>query len=354
METWPSTYTISKVVREMPPANPSRFLGVRFLPLNTQDFLDTQTIRYDQYGPHRGMIPAHSLDTDPALLKGETLATKSMPTRYWKGARRINESDILRVRNLGPQFQTLQRDRLVTRAMNAVKLAVDVRMEYSRWLALNEGFAAFSEDGVTFAESYGLPSVSTATTADWDEFASATPVDDVIEELVNFRGLGVTRVDMVINGKAANWLARNQDFIDRFSQSIRAADVGPGKIAQTFLECAGGGDSLLKAVHVYDEGYVNSSGTWTPFVSDDRCYLIGSVVETAPADNEFPAEDMLGEWASTPAVRDGLDDVSPGMFAIPEDETRTGNPYYDITAGIYGMPVIYQPNWVRRINIKQT
>lgn len=351
METWPSTSVISRVIREKPPADPSKFLGVRFLPLNTRSYLNTNTIQYDYYGPYRGMVHAHDLNTDPKLLKGETMGTKTMPTRYWKSASRVNESDILGVRMLGERYQQLQTDLLVKRAINRVKLAVDTRMEYLRWKALNNDLLTFNEDGIAFSEDYGLPSV-TNSSVDWDELATADPVADVQNELLNFRGSGVTRVDMVVNGKVANWLSQNEGFFDRYSGTVRPGDFTAGKIAQTFLEMVGGG--LLQGVWVYDGCYVDSNGTTQFFVPDNRCFLIGTSMETTPLDNDFGAEDMLGEFASTPAIRDGLDDVSPGMFAIAEDHTREGNPYFDAIGGIYGMPAIYHPTWIRRINTKQT
>lgn len=359
MESWPLPYTINRVVRTRPAPNPQKFLGLgRFCPLNTRDYTDPKSIRYDQYGPPTGMLPAHIPDTDPKKVKGEKLRTLSMSTRHWLGQRTIGKSDILNTRRLGPEFQETQRDRLVMRAVAGLELRTYVRMESLVWRAFNEDLLNFSEGDVQFSENYHLPEVVPAE-HDWDDFANANPVKDIQTQLLAFRGTGVTSVEMVINGEVAFWLAQNEGFAERYSGQLRFGDLAVGNIASALMQMIGG--DLLKKIHIYDGHFIpdevpdeEDEDLYSEFfIPSNRCFLLGMTMdEPQPIDNNLDPQDMLAEFASTPEIRDGLDDIGSGLFMIPEDKTRTGNPHYDLTGGVAGMPVIYQPNRVRRINTK--
>ena len=342
MLNWPGIEVINRVVEEFP-ENPEGFVGQEILPLNVIGYADNgKTIQWDIRGPALGMVPAHSLNSDPKLMDFPVLKTKAMPTAYWSGRHRIGESDILNIRRLGTFGERLAND-LVVDAIKTARTQVRTRVEYLRWQAL-QGAVAVNENGVKFSTNYEIPNANKVDVSDgageyWTH-ENADPIRDLQEATELFRGTGAGDPICYFNRKTAGYLSQNKKVRDLVTGSPLVTGTGVKQIGDLLLPLVGDLGRMVQ----YDRGYRASNGAWTPFIPDNKVILVG----------QGPMGERLGEFASTPNLHNGGLDPRPGEFYKPIDKTGEANPYYDVLGGIYGMPVIFHPNWVVVLTIAAT
>ena len=334
MLNWPGIEVINRVVEEFP-ENPEGFMGQEVLPLNTTDYAGNgKTIQWDIRGPALGMVPAHSLNTEPSLLDFPVVKTKAMPTAYWSGRHRIGESEILNIRRLGSFGERLARG-LVVEALNSVRTQVRSRVEYLRWQAL-QGSITVNENGVKFTANYEIPNgnkvdVSAGAGEYWTH-DNADPIGDLQAAAELLRGSGAGDPVVYFNRKVAGYLSRNKAIRDLVSGSALVTGTGVKQVGDLVMPLVGDVGRMVQ----YDKGYRASNGTWTPFIPDNKVILVG----------QGPASERLGEFASTPNLHNGGMDPMPGEFYKPIDKTGEALPFYDVLGGIYGMPVLFHPNWI--------
>lgn len=332
---WPSIEVMNRVFQEYQ-ANPGAFIGGEYLPLNTTDFAgNADTIRWEIKGASTGMTLSHTPNTDPRMVRFPVVKAKTTSTAYWKEGHRIGETDILQLRRLG-SFSERAGRALVNHGLENLDLRLKTRMEWLRWQAL-QGLLEWDNNGVIRSVDYEVPT-DNKDTVDvlWSDHEHADPIADLQEAVLRYRGTGSGRPDVVINSVVAGHLAQNAAIRDLVRQSSSVVQIGTDTIGDLLLPLVGG----IKRVRVYDEVYVDDNGQNHPFIPDDKVLLIGA------------GTGVVGEFASTPSLHVGsLDGPQPGSFVIHDDKTREANPYYDIFAGIYGLPVIYHPDRLQVLTV---
>ena len=332
---WPSPEAITGVAREFQ-ADPARFIGHGILPLETTKYnMSPDHISWDVLGAAKGMTTAHTLGADPALVTQRVLQTKVQKPAHWKEAQRINERDLLLIRNIGMDDGTRMAGRLVTQAVEDLSLRVDTRVEYTIWQAL-QGTLAINENGVKRTIDYGIPGgnkidVASGSGEYWSH-ASGNPIGDLQSALDKFDGTGAGRVRCYYNRSVAKLMANNAVVRDLVKQSAPVLQLGSSNVGGLMMDLVGGIEAMVQ----YDEGYVSDGGTFTKFVPDNKVIMVGSGAE------------RIGEWASVPSLHNGgIDGATGGKFAGIDDQSgNRSNPYVEVFAGIYGLPVLFHPNWV--------
>lgn len=332
---WPSVEVMNRVFQEFQ-ADPGAFIGAEYLPLNTIDFAgNADTIRWEIYGPSTGMTRPHTPNTQPNFAAFPVLKSKETSTAYWKEGHRIGETDILQLRRAG-SFSERYGRKMVHDGIKNLDLRLKSRMEWLRWQAL-QGLLSWDHNGVTRTIDFEVPE-GNKESADvlWSDHEHADPIADLQAAIRRYRGTGSGRPDMIINSVVAGHLAQNQVIRDLVRQSSSVVQIGTDSIADLLLPLVGG----IKRVRVYDEVFLDDDGIPHPFIPDDKVLLIGA------------GSGAVGEFASTPSLHNGsLDSPQPGSFVIHDDKTNEANPYYDIFAGIYGLPVIYHPQRLQVLTV---
>jgi len=353
MITWPTTQTASRLIQSWN-ADPKEFIGAAYMPLNTTDFLNTSLIKYDRTKPVTGLTGAFGRGVaKPKLVAATGMETFKQDTAYWKDQLRLDEFDFLENRGLGPEeYQRLGMKRFAMMARQG-DIRLETRIEQLRWASSRNEFAAgVVIDGVTVQVDYGTPAPTTLAGANqWVNPTTSKPLTDIINAVIAMKGTGAQYVDIVMNDVTAALLVENDQIKDRVIQSQFALELNVTQIANLLKSLTMGngqlvGCPMIRNVIVYAGIYVDDLGANQYFVPNYRVQIIGG--RTAPMNGAaMPQTEMLGEFASTPAVVDGWDNTRPGKFMIVEDYSRTGNPHLIMTPGIYGMPAIYHPEWLR-------
>lgn len=329
--SFPTTQEVSHIVRNRV-VDPNQFIGSRFCPVRDHFAKD---IEFDVLEAATGMTRAHVVGADPKVVKLPGQSRKRMGTGYWKETYRINEDELLFARQAGTYNQRAGRDLVLQRAKE-MDDRLETRIEWLRWQPLVSGALTVDEDGVKYTVDYNVPAGNLPAlegNARWSDSTNADPLSDIMTWMQLFRGTGARGVEAYFNLKVAGYLAKSAKFQTLLKNTAYAKLLSPNNVSEAL--------KLLfpqLTFILYDEGYVDDSGNFQPFVPDDRFIIRG----------QGQAGELMMDFASTISLHNGtLEKPQPGKFAVIEDKSsQNKNPYVDITVGIYGLPRLFHPNWV--------
>lgn len=332
---WPSTEAITRVVREWEP-DPTLFIGASLLPLNTQDFNESpSSISYDILAPSHGITHATTLDADPRLVAPRKLSTKTVRPGYWREKKCIGERDLIKTRWVGPQDRERAGSRLIMHEMQELDLRVESLIEYTRWRALH-GELAINDEGVVRTIDYEIPAANKIDVSDGDgEYwgkNGADPIADIQNALDRFEATDVESVDIYYNRSVAKLLAQDSVVRDLVKQSSTVTRVGTSNVGSLLVELVG----EVASMNTYNRGYYDAeTRKLKKFIDDGVVILVG----------RGPANEPLGEWASTPSLHNGgIDNATGGKFPMVDYRgLEDAPPHIDLINGIFGLPVIYHP-----------
>lgn len=353
MLTWPNSRAASKLVQSWS-ADPSMFIGAGYLPDDTTTFRDSESIAWRVVSGIYGKAPLHQLGAKGYLQTPRSITDYTTKPAYIKLLDQIDEADFLRIAKLDDETQmTLAGLQLFESRSYALWLKVQVQKEYLRWQAMNNALTAHTDSvsGVMLSIDYSLPAVVNATTS-WATTATATPMADIRTMLRSYAGSGVTEVDIVMNQLNANRIFANEEFRDLVRQSAVVSELGSNNLNGLFKNlCQIAGGCRIRNIVVYDEGYLDASGTFTRFIPDNRVFFIGMRSGRMPG-APVNQNEILGVYANTPALgAGGMTDVRPGDYMLVEDCTKCVDiRNVQMACGNNGIPIFYQPVWLKRLD----
>ena len=328
---YPTTQEVSHVVRNRA-VDPAQFIGRQFCPVQNYWAKD---IEFDVLEASTGMTKPHNVGTDPKVVTLAGQSRKRIGTGYWKETYRIGEDELLFARQAGTYNQRAGRDQVLQRSME-MDDRLETRLEWLRWQPMVSGQLAVDENGVKYTVDYGLPEGNKPTLQDnnrWSVKTGCDPLADITTWLKLFRGTGSRGIEAYFNQTVAGYLAQSSAIRDLLKGTQYAKTLSSENIAEALTLLF----PKLKFT-LYDEGYVDDSQTFQPFVPEDRFIIRG----------QGAANELMMDFASTISLHNGtLEKPMPGTFAVIEDESaKNKNPHVDITVGIYGLPRVFHPNWI--------
>ena len=332
---FPTTQELNYIVRNRAGANIANFIGRKLCPVTP---VYAKDIEYDVLYPSFGMTQAHQIGTNPKTVQLPKQETKRSGTAYWKETLRLDEEKLLFARAAGTLNQRAGRE-LVVQAGLQLDTRLEVRLEWLVWKPIIDGLLAIDENNVKFDVDFKLPvkkDISAAANK-WTAFDKSDPIALLVEIIQGYRGSGAKARSVYMNSYTAGLAVQSAKFVDMLKQSNY---VG-------FLSSLNATPALKLLIPdvdfiIYDEGYLDEAGNFQMFIPDGEVVVIG----------DYPGEKLM-DFASTISLHNGgIDKPQPGKFSIVEDKSsQEKNPYVDITVGIYGLPRIYHPNWIRRAKV---
>ncbi len=337
----PTASELTQVIREWQP-DPAAYIGASILP---ERGMSTNEFTYERTRRTGGMTKAHNLDADPKFITGADFERYTASPYYFKEGRRFNESDLLTIRRQiglnGDLGERAGRD-LIVAALAQLDNRLEVRREWLRWSAL-QGAVTINEEGVVISETWSVQTYNADTTTVagtsgdyWTTLTTSNPVADFAAVRLLGRNSGVTfsGAKAYMNQVTANLLFNNTLLRTYVREALRMDTlVSMTSMLEVFSNLSG----IFPVV--YDQGYINSSDTWVPFIPDNRVVVVGRSAQG----------EELGFMASTPSLHNGgIDGAQAGKFVVVDDQTGEGfaNPKYDVFAGWYGGPIIQQPGQI--------
>ena len=333
--TWPEPQLITEVISEFQP-DPSRYMGLSMCPMDTTSHNNSpKIISWDILGAGGGMTQAHSLGANPRMVKQTSLKTKTMRTAYWKEFIRLDEDDLLSVRNVGPKFQERAAEMLVMKSVNRLDNRLFTRMEWLIWQMFS-GTLTLNENGVVRTINYAIPAGNMVTAAPlWSSIATANPVRDIQDWAKKFSDIGTVLDVVKINLATAILLSQNTTVQALVQNHSTVLQIGVYNVGQLIMTLAG----VPGRIEIYDEGYLDDSLTFTRFIPNGKAYLFAKQV---------PDQGPFCKFISTPSLYNGgINGATGGRFVRTKDETENiHKAFYDVMMGLYGLPVMYHPEWV--------
>ncbi len=217
-------------------------------------------------------------------------------------------------------FVTLQAKgkELLKGFVEEIGLAIISSLEKNRWEALS-GTITYSALGITLDYNFDSGRKPTAAIL-WSLPGTAVPVQNIKAWKLLYRGSGFRPKKVYMN----------QATFDEFSETDEVKGYMTGTNSSVLLMLDGTITRVLGLdIVVYDEGYINSSGTFIPFIPNDKVIIVGEPSVGSPA---------IGEFTQAPSEYNGL---QPGMFVRLTHDEDGDPPSFEIIGGFKGIPALY-------------
>jgi len=337
------TRVLSEVIREIE-TDVTEYLGAKYMPSIDEP---ASSVFVDVWEARGGLIKEHTIGTDPQSAPRRQFRTQQYAPGAYKEFIRFNEGEILRLRELGKNDQSLRgiRQHLNENAL-VLNNRIEARMELLRWQAILNGTYVYDGKTVDFgkpAQNDVAPSVPWGANDGFGNFTVANPSSTPVQDLrywimggyAPFRKYKITKVIMNANTErvfldnpAVQSLIQN-----RFAaETYKMHDINA---VCSFLIPG------MPPIEVYKSWYqpesVNATtglvtvGDAVYFIPDGRLYF----------ECKLPDNNKIGDVVMTLSLANGsLDNPAPGKFILVDEhiEDRPGNPYIDVFGGFYGGP----------------
>ena len=305
--------------------DPATFLLSKDIPL--ENWYAGELYAYDVLQSVTGMTQPYKGEGEPLPAALPLLGNTMERSIEFKEYIDIKANDFQTARKPGTLGQ-LDGSGLVMRANRTLWTRLMVLLEYMRW-SMFLGSLSINANGVNRTFNYNLPNTPTAGTL-WSNTGSADPRSDIEAWDLLFRGVTNGKSIGYMNKKVAGYISQNAAFLDLVKQNpLTVQQVGRDAIAEVFPALVG----LVDKMVIYDGGYKDSSGTWTPFIPDNKFIMVAPPVDGQP----------LASLVTTPSVHNGGANPQPGMFTFQEDHLQEKHSRFSCVAGINVGPKLVFP-----------
>lgn len=298
--------------------NENAFVTADLCPINATEYLDSPSqIQYDVIGATKGFTKPGVLGEDPDFVDQRSITTKTATPLYFKEAIRINEAQLCKMRMPGSE-NAERSQQMIFRAVEQLNVRLNTLREVN---ALNALCGA-----ITVGEQTIEYPVQTATAAvSWDQVGHDIRAD-LNEAVEKLQATGSTEIIMIADRSVYALLAKDEEFAGAMFGSDVARQLGAEGLARLLPDFLGMG---ITECRVSRQSYLNDAGNKVKFMPGDKVILIGKNGQ------------RIMDYAS---VKNAYTNTA-GMFGVVQDHQSDALvPHVDIVAGLYGIPVIYQPN----------
>jgi hypothetical protein len=329
---FPSTRELTHVVRNRV-SDTTKFIGKRICPVVP---VYASEIEYDVLHAVKGMTSAHKIGTNPKTVQPEKMETKRSGTAYWKDTGRLDEEKLLNLRKAGTINERAAREAVYNLAFQQ-DTRLEVRIEWLIWQMLTKNAIHVDENNVKFTVVFGMPNaldISADVQKKWTATATSDPIGFLTMLIQGYRGTGAKARTIFMNSITAGFAVQSAKFVDMLKQSNFTGYLSP-------LNATSALKLLFPDVNfeIYDEGYLDNDEDFQPFIADGEIVAYG----------DYPGEKVMDFGSTITLHNGGLDKPQPGKFSLIEDKSANEkNPYVDVTVGIYGLPRLFHPNYIRR------
>jgi hypothetical protein len=288
-------------------------------------------IKWEQRDNYTGLQYARGLNGDPVRVKSLGASQFQMEPGVYGEFRRLDEIEITTRRAYGSWNQPISLDDLVMEAQDHLLGRRLDRIEYIGWTLLATGtFSVSTPYGpVVHTDSYTTQTFTAGVT--WATQATATP-------LANLRA-----VQLLGRGRSANFGSGAKAYMNRTTYNTMIANTNGSDLAgrrtnglATVLSPANLDLVLMQeglpSVVVYDEGYIDESGTFQLYIPNNKVIVIG----------QRPAGQTIGEYLMTFNANNPGGAPGPYMKVINRGE-ETVPITVEVHDGHNGGPALYFP-----------
>jgi hypothetical protein len=330
--TYPTNAELTEVAQDKLPALQQDRRIFEIMPIEE---VDASVIIRDQLDNYLGLQNVRGINgAFPLIQQTGSKQYVERPGYYGEGEV-IDEIQLVERRQLGSYAQPVSIDDLVMQKQDKLLNRRLDRIEWIGWTLLSTGVFAVSTKNGALAHQ-GAYSVQTFTASvGWATAATSTPLADFTAVQLLSRGHGAqlgAQARAYMNRKTFNYLRQNTNTSDIYGRS--PTGIGPVNNVTQINDLLMGDD--LPTIVIYDNGYLNDSGTFVPFIADNYVVVVGPRPASEPV-----AKYIMTRNASAPTM-------APGAYMWVDDnrgEQSDGNaPSIVVDDSQNGGPIIQYPS----------
>ena len=302
-------------------SNMNSLLGEELMPETPRR---VQLVKILRREPIQGITGATVYNAESNVVTPRSKSLVSYEPLQFRDKILMEGDDLVRLVNFKEDPQTASQ--ILTEHLEELAMRSKLKMEALRFEAMC-GTLSIDENNVKVDIDYNFPAAFKPTVGtSWSSVATANPIEDLIKfaRVFNDEASGYRPKMIIMNEKTFQNIVQNSTVRDQMT------NIGAG---QTQLESI---TRLIDIGHsielrVYDEGYVDASGTFIRFVSNDTVFMVGQ----SKSDNSG-----IGEFTTTLHPYMGIENLQPGMFGVIKDTGHQDPPSAELIAGFYGLPAL--------------
>lgn len=332
--TFPSSAEMREVAQTKLPNLIANRPIFTILPIET---VDAHLLLWEQEDNYIGLQQVRGLNGQPPRVKKTGAKRYLMQPGVYGEFTTIDELELTERRQYGSFSQPVSIDDLVMREQDRLLGRRLDRIEQIGWTLLVTGtFSVAGPDGLTYhTDTFAL---QTYSGSDWSTVATATPLADFRAVQLLSRGYSLDfgpRARAIMNRVTWNRLMGNTNASDLGGKkNIGLASITSLADTNRILTEDG-----LPTVEIFDGGYLNDSGTFVPFIADDKVVVIGQRTDGG----------RVGEYRMTRNAQNP--NLAPGAYMEVIDRGQAGSGQQiprtiEVHDGHNGGPVIYFPSAV--------
>lgn len=295
--------------------------------------LNSPILIWEQKDSFVGLQQVRGMNGDPLRVKRVGAKRYIMEPGIYGEHLRVDEQEITMRRPLGVYNGSIDvadiimelQDQLLTRRMD--------RIEWIGWqLLINGSFSVSHENGAVLHNGSYSPQTFTASVS-WGTQATSTPLADFRAVQLLARGHSVAfgpGAKAYMNQKTFNKLLSNTNSADLYGRRTQGlATINNENEVRQLLS----GDGLPTIV-IYDMGYLDESGTYQPWIADDKVIVVG----------QRPGNQPVAEYLMT--INANNENQAPGAYQRIIDKKESLPRSIEVHDGHNGGPAIYFPSAV--------
>lgn len=325
---YPSSVQLEQIAQTLTPRLSANRVGLQLFPaVNVESHL----LEWEQKDNFTGLQQIRGLNGEPNRVKPKGMSRFTLEPGVYGEYGLVDERELTTRRQMGTFGTPIDITDLVLDRQNQLLQRRLDRIELIVWTLMTTGtFSVADGSNVLHTDSYTFQSFDASV--GWGTAATSTPLADLRAVQLKARGYSVN-----FGAQATAYM--NLVTWNRMLANTNAADLGGRKAA--FGESINGPEGVnrvlaqdnLPQISIYDEGYLDSTGTFQLFIPDGIIVLIGA----------RPPGQRIGEYRFTRNANNP--NMAPGSYMKVFDRGQEQVPrQIEVHDGHNGGPVIYFPS----------
>jgi hypothetical protein len=328
---YPSNAELSEIAQDKLPALQTDRRIFDIMPIEE---VDASVIIWDQLDNYTGLQSLRGINGAPPIIRQTGSKQYVERPGYYGEGEMVDEIQLTERRRLGTFAEPITLDDLIMQKQDKLLGRRLDRIEWIGWTLLTTGqFAVSTHEGVLAHQ--GAYTLQTFTSAvGWTTPATATPLADFSSVQLLARGHSVTlaaTAKAYMNRVTFNAMRVNTNSADVYGR--RTAGLGTFNSLEQINTLTTGDD--LPEIVIYDEGYLNDSGVFVPFIANGKVVVVGQRPAGQPV-----AKYIMTRNANHPTM-------APGAYMYVRDGREEGDaPSVEVYDTHNGGPIIQFPSAV--------
>jgi hypothetical protein len=278
--TYPETAELLAIEQDLMPRLEEGRLVFDFFPIEDSSSF---YVRWEQRDNYLGLQQVRGLNGEPPKIKRVGFKTYQMPPGVYGEYVFIDEEELTVRRQQGTWDQPVDVGDLVGEAQEQLLQRELDRIEWIVWTLLTTGTFSVSAIDAAVVHTDAYTTLTFTASPAWATVATATPLKDFRTVQLNSRGRSSSY------GAQARAYMNRVTFNNMISNS-NTADLGGRRTAglntlsvlnlQEINTIFAGED--LPGIVIYDQGYLDDTGTFQPFIPNAKVVVIGARPNNQP------------------------------------------------------------------------